>query len=451
MRFSQLAGKRIAIWGYGREGRSTLAALRRHLPAPDLTVLDDTPLPPEAASSLADGAVEAITGAGARAALARFDVVIKAPGISPYCREVEEARERGTAITSATRIWFAEHKGATTIAVTGTKGKSTTASLVHHLLTAAGVETELVGNIGRPMLDALERRPRVWVMELSSYQTSDLDAAPTVAVLLNLFPEHLDWHGDAETYYRDKLRLFAPPAPRAAVLNRGDPITARLAERLVPDPVYFNDPAGFHVAGGHLCRGAEPLLVAGSIPLPGRHNLENACAALAAVEQVGVDAAACAGALASFRGLPHRLYPLGERGGVLYVDDSISTTPQSTLAAVASFPRRPVTVLLGGLDRGLDYSVLAERLVARPVHAVLTVPQSGPRIAEAVRAARRAAGVRRPRLEEVASLEEAVERARHLTPEGGVVLLSPAAPSYGLFEDFRQRGQVFARAAGFPA
>ncbi len=441
MRLRDLDTRRVALWGFGREGRATLRALRRVLPEQPITIVDEAPPTSETLTD-ACGA-ELVTGPDAVAALDGFDVVVKSPGIGLYRPQVEALRRRGVTVTSATRLWFAEPRPGRVLAVTGTKGKSTTASILAHLLRAAGEEVELRGNIGRPLLDEPEREPTAWVVELSSYQTADLDADPDVAVLLNLYPEHLDWHGDVETYYRDKVRLVNGLDRGQAVLNRTDQETKELLGD-VKGAVYFNDRAGFHVEGGALRRGRRTLVDVSRMALTGHHNHENACAALAAVECLGHDAAKTVPALTAFRGLPHRLCPVGERDGVLYVDDSISTTPQSAMAALRTYASRPTTVLLGGYDRGLDYGELARFLVAEGVEAVATLPDSGRRIAAELRSL----GAARPELLEAADLEEAVGWARRKTPAGGVVLLSPAAPSYGAFRNFEERGKAFARAAG---
>lgn len=442
MRLADLEGRRVALWGLGREGRSTLRAIRRRLPELPLTVLDDDEV---------DGAeleVSTVIGREAvAAALPGFDVVVRSPGVSLYRPEIEAAHRRGVVFTSATRLWFAEHPAARTVCVTGTKGKSTTASLIAHCLAAGGIAAELRGNIGRPLLDPAEAEPEVWVIELSSYQTADLEADPTVAVLLNLFPEHLDWHGDADTYYRDKLRLFAHQKNGVAVVNGQDPGIKRWSD-IFENVVYFNEGNGLHARGDFIHDGARRLLPVKEILLPGAHNLSNVCAALAALKTLGFDAADLAEHIASFRGLPHRLETLGERNGILYVDDSISTTPESAMAAIEAFPGRSVTVLLGGYDRGIAYEELAGFLVHREIHTVVTLPPSGRRIAAAVERAR-GEHTARPYLVEAADLFTAVDLAGRLTPPGGVVLLSPAAPSYGAFRDFIERGEAFARAAGF--
>ena len=230
------------------------------------------------------------------------------------------------------------------------------------------------------------------------------------------------------------------------------------------NPVYFNDPEGIHTTDGWIKRGEEFLLPEDRVALPGAQNLSNACAALAAVECLGIEPGKCTEALTSFRPLPHRLSPLGEKQGVLYVDDSLSTIPQATMAAVAAYPDRPITVLLGGLDRGIEIEGLARFLVEKPVHAVITMSQTGPRIAAAIRQIirrREPATIRThdgrtdegpthggPLLHEAEDLVQAVDHARRVTPKGGVVLLSPAAPSYADFRSFEERAEAFARAAG---
>ncbi len=229
------------------------------------------------------------------------------------------------------------------------------------------------------------------------------------------------------------------------MVSRTDPETARFAE-LFNNAVWFDDPRGFHVEGELVRRGERRVTSVERIALAGAHNRSNVCAALAAVQALApeIDPASLAAAVASFRGLPHRLEPLGEKDGVLWVDDSISTIPESAMAAVRAFAERPVTVLVGGHDRHLSYDELVRFLVESAVHAVVTLPPSGARIAAAVRAVGGTVT-----LIEAEDLDEAVAAARRVTPLGGVVLLSPAAPSYGAFRDFEERGEAFARAAGF--
>ncbi len=279
MRISQLealaaGGGRIALWGWGREGRAAYAALRaardsgsgiRDSAGVPLTVFcaED-----EAREVLGLGdpslAVETVAS---REHLARFDVVIKSPGISPYRAEAMAAAAQGTRFIGGTTLWFAGRAAAgeiaaRTVCVTGTKGKSTTTALLAHLLRAHGLRTALAGNIGLPLLELLDAQADAWAIELSSYQTGDVAAGgvrPDVAVVTNIFPEHLDWHGSEAQYVEDKLALVTRARPRIAVLNADDP---RLASLALPGSEirWFGTPDGWHLRGDVLHRGRGTLV-----------------------------------------------------------------------------------------------------------------------------------------------------------------------------------------------
>lgn len=452
MRVSQLEGRRVALWGWGREGRAAWHALRAWLPSLPLTLICSEAEAIEAAS-LEDRLLRTQTRADA-GALSAFEVVVKSPGISPYRPEALAAAERGTRFIGGTALWFAAHPQARTLCVTGTKGKSTTTSLLAHLLRAGGHRTALAGNIGLPLLELPEqgadgRPPEFYAIELSSYQTGDVAASgirPEVAVVLNLFPEHLDWHGSEARYVEDKLALVTSARPRTAVLNAADP---RLADLGLPDSrtIWFNREDGWHLRGDVLHRGDRRVFDTAQVPLPGRHNRGNLCAVLAAIEAVGVDPAPLAPAALDFRPLPHRLQWLGERDGVVWVNDSISTTPHASLAALDCHRDRRVAILLGGHDRGLDWTEFAAHLHEEAPLAAVTLGGNGPRI-HALLEPLAAQG--RLALEAAADLPDAVARARRLLGDaGGVVLLSPGAPSFGAYRDYTERGRHFAALAGF--
>lgn len=447
MRLRELAGRRVAIWGLGLEGRAVLAALRRALPEQPVTLIDEAADAALAADLAADPRLSLDLSRPVGDRLTGFDVVVKSPGISAYRSEVLDAKSKGVTFTSATSIWFAQNPDAMTIAITGTKGKSTTAALVAHLLEAQGMRVALAGNIGLPLVELLEQttRPDVYVLELSSYQTSDLDRGPRVGVLLNLYPEHLDWHGDVATYYRDKVNLLVCQEGGWSIVNGANADAVRLTAKLRSERVLFDVEAGFHVADGAIARAGLRVLAVERVPLRGAHNLSNLCAALSAVECAGGDPARCGAAIEHFAPLPHRLQELGLHAGQRFVDDSISTIPQATIAAIESFPGHDLCVLLGGFDRGVDYRPLADYLVARGRVAAITMGGSGPRIAETIRQACSAAGAGGLEVEEAEDLAEAVAAARRIAPSGAVVLLSPAAPTGSEFPSFRERGQAFQR------
>ena len=453
MRLAELADQRVAVWGYGREGRAAIAALRARLPELPLTLFcnaAEAQVLERQASAASDGegiagshaSLTIMTDAPEAATLAAFDVVIKSPGISPYRPEIVGAQQGGTRFISGTALWFAEHPQARVIAVTGTKGKSTVSALIAHLLRALGHRVALAGNIGLPLLELLDppQCPDWWVVELSSFQTREA-AAVDVAVINNLFEEHLDWHGSRERYAADKLAL-ADVAERVLVNAQQDELVARLATH--PRCSTFGDVSGWSATSTTIMRNGSPIFDLTCSPLRGHHNAMNLCAALAAVEAAGLDAVAAARAIARFRPLPHRMQVLGTLSAVTWVDDSIATTPQATLEALESFSDRPVTVLVGGFDRGLDWRPFSERVPAVAPHAIITMGANGARIAELLRAH---AGAYE--LHASQALAEAVDLARRVTPAGGVVLLSPGAPSFDQFRDYAERGHAFARLAGF--
>jgi UDP-N-acetylmuramoyl-L-alanine---L-glutamate ligase len=444
MRFADLRGRRVGVWGAGREGLAAHRALREQDPAREVLVYTDKPVGPEERQRFGAGVAFA-DRAGGFGQLEASDVVIRSPGVSRYRPEVERLRDAGVELTTGTNLWFAEHGDELVVAVTGTKGKSTTASLIAHVLNERGVRATLGGNVGRAPLDLLhaEPAPDVWVLELSSFQAADLERGPSIGVLLNVHPEHLDWHGTPERYLEDKVNMLVRRSDTVAVLNRADPRVEALADR-VTDPRWFGDERGFHAdERGGIRRGAELVYEPGTTRLRGVHNALNTCAALTAVEVLGLDPTALAESLRSFEPLPHRLEPVGTHDGRTFVNDSISTTPPAAIAALRALTGSPIALIAGGYERGQDYTGLARQVVDSSVELVVGLPDTGSRIVAEVEAI----ADESPRTVLAADLDEAVRLATNGVPEGGVVLLSPAAPSYVQFKDFEERGAAFARAA----
>jgi UDP-N-acetylmuramoyl-L-alanine---L-glutamate ligase len=432
VRLADLRGRTVAVWGTGREGRAAVLAIAPHAPA-GMVAVDDSgnflSLPWEA--PLADLAPLR----GDFDALASADVVVRSPGVPQTHPWVVELRARGVTITGGTALWMADH-AAHTVGVTGSKGKSTTSSLISHLLTALGRPNVFGGNIGVPLLDLPESD--LYVLELSSYQCSDLTNSPRVAVVTALFPEHLDAHGGEREYYRDKLNLIAHD-PQTIVVNGLD---ERLAAEIGDRPaVRAGLPPSYHVRDGDVFRGDERLFERAALPLVGRHNERNLCVALAVLSALGVSASSSelAEAVAGFSALPHRLAEIQDPSGLTFVDDTLATSPYASMYAIDAYEGRPLTVIVGGADRGVSYAPLREHLASRRL-TVIGVPDSGPRIVEALQ------GLPGVRTELAEDLVAAVRLARKLTPAGGAVLLSPAAPSYGRFRNFEHRSEVFADA-----
>jgi UDP-N-acetylmuramoyl-L-alanine---L-glutamate ligase len=433
VRFSDLDGATIGVWGVGTETRSFAAQLRRRLPDARIAAIvqDTAPAVDPRAALDAPEALVAI-GSDAAAALARCDVVVRSPGVSIHRPELAALRAR---VVTPTGLWLAEREGRGVVGITGTKGKSTTAALAFHLATAAGVPVHLAGNIGEPALDLLDApADDLAIVELSSYQIADLETGPEVAVVTSLFPEHRDWHGSEERYREDKLRVLGLPGVRAAVVNGRD---ARLVAA-APGAVRYGVPGGWDVVEGGVAAGGEVVVPRAELPLRGMHHALTLCAALAALETFGLALPPLPEALRGFRGLPHRLEVVSEQDGIVWVDDSISTTPESAIAALESFPDREIVLIGGGQDRGQDYAELARVLTARNA-IVIGLPSTGARLVETARAA----GIPPERAFEAGDLPAAVAHAQALSTAGSAVLLSPAAPSYDTYRNFEERGDHF--------
>lgn len=472
MRISALEGQRVALWGWGREGRAAYDALRAPATgtpryAGALTLFCSV-AEAEAARALGDPLLSVeIEASGER--LAAFDVVIKSPGISPYGEAATFAAARGTRFVGGTALWFAQRPDARTLCVTGTKGKSTTTALLAHLLRAGGHRTALAGNIGMPLLELLDAQADYWAIELSSYQTRDVAASgvrPHVVVVTNVFPEHLDWHGGEQRYVEDKLALLTEAAPRIAVLNAAEPRLASVGASLLATGAdasdegqgrqqagfyttqvrWYGTPDGWHLREDELFRGDDKVLDTRLVPLAGRHNRSNLCAVLTAIEALGHNAVALAAHACTFQPLPNRLQVLGVRDGLLWVNDSISTTPHASLAALDVFGERRIAILLGGHDRGLDWQAFADAMRQRAPAVIVTMGQNGPRIQALLAPLQQACGFD---LRAADDLEQAVSLARDALGGEGVMLLSPGAPSFGAYRDYVARGRHFAELGGF--
>jgi UDP-N-acetylmuramoylalanine--D-glutamate ligase len=446
MRAADIGTQRVAVWGLGREGRAAIVFLRGRHPNLPLLVLDDAE-DGRAPESLGAGIEFAFGLDRIAGALANVDVIVKSPGVSLYRREIKAARAAGTHVTSLLNLWFAERLDFTTICVTGTKGKSTTASLIAHILARLCRRVALVGNIGVPITGIDDASADIAVIEVSSYQAADFDGQCDIGVLTSLYPEHIDWHLSVENYYRDKINLLNH-SRRRIIHRAAAEIVERFADGSPPRRDFFADEHGIHCCGAEVLDGATVIGQVRNRYLARPQNRSNLCAALAVAKSLDLDPAVALEAAGGFRGLPHRQQELGEVAGVLFVDDSISTIPESTLAALAVYAGRDITVILGGHDRGIDYGKLVEKAVTGAAKAVICLGDSGERIYSLARAVATRRHDVTCKLYRARSMEDAVAYARQVTPPGGVVLLSPAAPSYGHYRDYIERGRDFAAKAG---
>jgi UDP-N-acetylmuramoylalanine--D-glutamate ligase len=415
----RLANKSILILGFGREGKSTLAFLEKYLPKASVTVADRNE---EALEPVKQKGLPWIAGEHYLDAIDRFDLVVKTPGISLKDVAVADSVE----ITSQTDLFLSEFHHQT-IGITGTKGKSTTTSLIYHLLKESGRDAILTGNIGIPCFDIMEQihADSIVVYELSAHQLEYVHNSPRVGVLLNVFEEHLDHFGSFERYKNAKFNVmrFMGTDDYAVVHDSLMMDTLELGVNSVMFPLMDFD------------------IDETTLPVLGQHNLLNVKAALCACSAYGIDVRELIPYLYTFKPLEHRLERVGTFGGVTFVNDSISTIPQATVAACETLGRVDF-LLLGGFDRDIDYGPLAEYLTAHPVPHLLFTGKAGERMMQLIKAH----GVDAASVT-YGSMEEAFEYLSHHAAQGDVCLLSPAASSYDQYKNFEQRGSKFKRLA----
>ncbi|MGE5425589.1 MAG: UDP-N-acetylmuramoyl-L-alanine--D-glutamate ligase [Bacillota bacterium] len=369
--------------------------------------------------------------------LTLFDVIAKSPGISSETPELQEALEKGAEMETVSRIFF-RHERDRIIGITGTKGKSTTSSLIYSILKAAGKKAYLVGNIGADPLHLIGED--AWfVYELSSYQLSTLEESPHIAVFISLFPDHLPYHQGFDNYAQAKANIARfQQEGDVFVYNSSFPFLNKLAKHNKAKALPYDQEV--EAKDGWLLYGGKKIIEQADISLPGEHNLKNIGAAIAVAKELKIANKAIREGIANFRGLPHRLENIGSYRGIDFYDDAISTTPESTMAALDYLGEKTGCIFLGGEDRGYDFSSLAKRLTQLPLSAIILFPYSGARIKDALMTAYKN---NLPPILETSSMEEAVRFAFKQTPAGKACLLSTASPSYSLWKDYKEKGDLF--------
>lgn len=472
-----LAGSHIAILGLGREGWITYGFLRRLFPTLPLVLGDAKPLSQlpehwhEAAAS--DPLITFETGADFldRAVLGA-DVLFMTPGLRTDGAAIQAALARGTKLHSQTQLFF-ELCPAKIIGITGTKGKSTTSSLIHHVLRENNLPTVLVGNIGTPALSQLARiTPETWVVaELSCHQLQHLTMSPDIAVIQNITSEHLDYYPNTAAYVRAKSAIARFQTPENFVIY--DPYfeTPRTMAALgKAKALQFAVAAPEKTAGG-VVRYAKnqfwlrdvPVIAQRELPLLGDHNLANVAPAIIVGDVLGLTPAGIKKAIKTFAPLPHRLQLVATTPSAQFYDDSLSTTPEATIAALSGFKDKPIILLAGGYERHQDFSELAEAILSADVQGLVLFPTTGERLQQQVVAAQtkltrvistKIKPPRLPRMTQITTMAEAVavaqEQALEIFKNQGhraIVLLSPASASFNAFKDYHDRGLQFAAAA----
>jgi UDP-N-acetylmuramoylalanine--D-glutamate ligase len=442
-----LANKKVLLVGFGGEGRANLryAASRG---AQSIAISDQTPL--SDISSDDRKLVEQIfTGETWLESAHTYDIIMRSPGVPLHLLEPVIKRSPQITVTSSTDIFLSKHRDRT-IAITGTKGKSTTTSLLHRILCAAGHDAHIGGNIGIAAISLIDTSAAIYVLELSSYQLEDIRHSPHQAILLNLYPEHLDHHGDFERYAAAKARIATNQQPGDLLIlpeethtlsssTNHSPATRSYfsgpnAQAWIEDDTYF-----YHDIHG---RKVSVCSVSGT-KLKGPGNRQNILAVLTALRVFSIPTPILAETISNFDPLPHRLEEVGIAFGVRYINDSISTVPEACLNALETFGNDVKTIILGGYDRGVSFENLARYILSSSVENVILFPPSGARIEATITQLSAATGAREISFTHVQSMPEAITAASHVTPQGSTCLLSPASPSFPIFKNFEERGQIF--------
>jgi len=451
----EFRGRRVTIIGLGK-GRTTAGLARFLVGKGALVTIADPKLREDLVDGIARlgdvaGKVTLILGPSTdETALAEPDYVFVIPGIRPRSPTILRALNRGVPVLTEMALFF-RLCPATIVGITGTKGKTTTTTLVERVLAPGPRRVVVGGNIGTAVIQEVDnlRREDIVVLELSSFQLETLGHSPHVAVVTNVLEDHIDHHGTRDAYIAAKKNIVAWQGPRdVAVLNLDDPATVALHTGAA------SEVRGFSLSlrpkhGAHLDQNGDLVLVSGDrrtvlckaseLRVPGRHNVANALAAAIVGDAFDIPADAIGRALREFEGVPRRLETVAEKDGVLWVNDSAATTPAATMSALAAY-ERPAIVILGGVSKGADFGELARVLAIRARGAVL-IGRAADEIASAIAAAdpKGTLVVRR-----ASTLDEAVSDAREMARPGDVVLLSPASASFDMFSSADERGGKFA-------
>lgn len=415
--FKRLRGKRILILGFGREGKSSLAFIQKFLPHATVGVADRNA---EAFNDLNVNNLNPIatySGEDYWKAINYYDIVLKTPGISLKDKDVDLSK-----ITSQTDLFLEDfHKQI--IGVTGTKGKSTTSTLIYHLLKESGRDAFLAGNIGIPIFDIIDKinNRSIIVFELSAHQLQFIHRSPHIGILLNVFEEHLDHFGTFESYRDAKFNIIRKMDEHDWAVTNGE-FSYQASQLMLHSLNYqYYD---FNVDWDKL-------------PLKGDHNRLNVKAALCAIQAYGIPVDEVVPYLYTFKPLEHRQELVGTFHDVTFYNDSISTIPQAAIAAVQTV-KNVKFLLLGGFDREIDYTPLINYLIANPLKHILYTGKAGCRMYDMLQIA----GYK-GEAERFDNLEEAFAIIKQKAEKGDVVLLSPAAASYDQYKNFEQRGSKF--------
>ncbi len=416
--------KKILILGFGKEGISTYNYLRSKYPNFPLAIADEKrvgSLSAQAQTILSsDINLKTYLGGDYLSGINNFDLIIKTPGLP------SSKLQSNNKITSQTAI-FLESFRERVVGITGTKGKSTTASLIYQILKDASLKVELIGNIGTPPLDKANHgtKETLYVYELSSYQLENLKVSPHIAVFLNIFKEHLDYHGNFKKYLESKLNITKWQTEQDYLIYNADSGPAcEVASKSKAQKISFT---------------AKSAIVDGT-QLRGTHNQYNIQAAVKVAKLFNIPQDSILKSLKNFKPLEHRLEYVGNVNGIDFYNDSIATVPEAAVAAIDALKPKVSTIILGGLDRGLDFKQLANKIIQEKIANLILFSTTGQIIKHEIQKLNPS---NMPQTHNVTNMQKAVEIAAKVTKSGSICLLSPASPSFNLFKNYEDRGEQF--------
>ena len=437
MELKDLKNKRILILGFGREGVDSFKFLRKLFPKKILGVADrnkkiKNPYKAEPSGFRQKSKIKNLIrndkkikwhlGENYLQAIKNYDMVIKSPGIPIYFPEIKKAYQKGK-ITSQTEIFFDNCPGKI-VGVTGTKGKSTTASLIYQILKTAGLKAHLVGNIGKPVLNLLFSATSndIYVYELSSHQLFNLKKSPHIAVLLNIYPEHLDYYKNFNEYALAKANITKyQTKDDYLIFNTQDKLIKKFAKKSK----------------------------AKKNPIKGKFYDLNIAAAKVAGKIFGIPEKTIEKAIKKFKPLPHRLEYVGEFRGIKFYNDALSTIPETTILALDYLGNKVQTIFLGGFDRGISFKKLAKRILKSKIKNLILFPTTGEKIWRAIISLKKENQFKAFLVQRASSgaqyMKDAVKLAYQYTKKGKICLLSCASPSFSIFRDYKEKGNLFKR------
>lgn len=435
----ELDRKKILILGFGREGKSSYSFIKKNVEYTKLAIADKNAI--ANSDELEKEGVILHIGENYLDYMKDYDVILKTPGISLKDIDIEEIKGK---ITSQTSL-FIKYGSEKIIGVTGTKGKSTTSSLIYHMLKTAGKKVELVGNIGIPAFDMLDsaQNTEYFVYELSGHQLQFIEKSPHIAIILNLFEEHLDHFGTYAKYKEAKLNIFRYQEKKDIAIY-GETVENELKEDIVSDKILVSLDKQQIGENSTTIKKEKiysvynkneiELKFPEEAELCGKHNIYNSMIAITVANILKIDENSIINSLKTFKTLPHRLQKIGIYNNITYIDDSISTIPEATIQAIETISNVD-TVLIGGMDRGIDYTKLIEYIKKNKSIKYILMYESGKRLYDSLKDLNYVVYVD--------DLKKAVEYAKINTEKGKTCLLSPAAASYGYFKNFEERGDMF--------